>query len=59
MSVSPQTIWALLLLTGCVLPCAHVARLWSVRLDVRVTVAVAGLVALTCAYAAAIHAPPV
>lgn len=56
MAVSAQTIWALLLLTGCLLPCIYMSRPGGVRLDVHVTVIAGGLVGVTCACAAAIYA---
>jgi hypothetical protein len=59
MSVSAQTIWAMMLLVGCVLPCLHIARPGSTRLDARASLIAAGLVGLTCACVAAIYASAV
>jgi hypothetical protein len=55
MTASAQTIWALLLLAGCMLPFVHMARTRN-QLDLRVRLVTGGYVGVTCASFAAIYA---
>jgi hypothetical protein len=56
MTASAQTISALLLLAGCMLPFVHMARPRSTQLDLRVQLVTGGLVGVTCASFAAVYA---